>query len=164
MDLPWLWNTPKNLMFPWKYSPFDQTKPALFPLSVTRSYLLPVGPQSFLPIKPGLRVGCAPEASATTRSLQHTTRQKPASIRALKGCKTSCAERRGAGGGKQPPKMPGSFAKHFLLICSHAKSFAVSCRGHQKVTPQQPWEAGPSLPPAPREKGWGRACAPEKLQ
>lgn len=158
MDLPWLWNTPKNLMFPWKYSPFDQTKPALFPLSVTRSCLPPAGPESFLPIKPGLKASCTPEASATACSLQHTTCQKPASIRAHKGCKTSCAER------KKKKKMPGSFAKHFLLICTYAKCFAVFCGGHQKVTPQQPWEAGTFLLPASSEKGWDRAHAPRELQ
>lgn len=59
--------------------------------------------------------------------------------------------------------MPGSFAKHFLLICTDAKHFAIFCKGHQKVTPQQPWEAGTSLLPGALGKGWGRACAPEEL-
>ena len=88
-------------MFPWKCSPSDQTKPALFPLSVTRSYLPPAGPESFLPTKPGLKASCTPEASATACSLQHTTCQKPASTRAHKGCKTSCA---GWGEGRKKKK------------------------------------------------------------
>lgn len=59
--------------------------------------------------------------------------------------------------------MPGSFAKHFLLICTDAKRFAIFCKGHQKVTLQQPWEAGTSLLPRALGKGWGRAHAPEEL-
>lgn len=92
LDLPGLWNTVKNLVFPWKPSPFDQTKPALFPPSVTSSFPSPAGPENFLPIKQGLKASCTPEASATARSLQHTTCQKQASTQAHKGCKTSCAE------------------------------------------------------------------------
>lgn len=35
--------------------------------------------------------------------------------------------------------MPGSFAKHFLLICTDAKCFAIFCKGHLKVTLQLGW-------------------------
>lgn len=38
--------------------------------------------------------------------------------------------------------MPGSLAKHFLLICTDAKCSAIFCKGHLKVTLQQPHKLG----------------------
>lgn len=128
-------------MFPWKYSPFDQTKPALFPLSVTRSCLPPAGPESFLPIKPGLKASCTPEASATACSLQHTTCQKPASIRAHKGCKTSCAERKKKKKKKCQEALPNTFCL-FAHMPNALQSFA---GGIWKLPRSSPGKQGPSF-------------------
>jgi len=43
---------------------------------------------------------------------------------------------------KKNKKMPGNLAKHFLLICTDAKFSAIFCKGHLKVTLQQPHKLG----------------------
>lgn len=106
-------------MFPWKYSPFLQTKPALFPLSVTRPYLLPAGPENFLPIKLVLKTSCTLEAPAqpAASSTPHARNQP---LYRLTMAVKYLVQRRG----KKTYKMPRSFSKHFLLPHIYAKWFA----------------------------------------
>lgn len=140
-------------MFPWKYSSFDQSKPALFPLSVIRSYLPPVGPESFLPIKLGLKASCTLEASLTAGSLQNTICQKPASIWAHEGCKTSCAER------EKKKKKQGALPDTFCLFAPMPNALQSFAGGIRKSPHSSPGTQGQLL-----DQGWGTAHAPKELQ
>lgn len=106
-------------MFPWKYSPFLQTKPALFPLSVTRPYLLPAGPENFLPIKLVLKTSCTLEAPAQPAASSTPHARNQPLYRLTMAAKYLVQHR-----GKKTYKMPRSFSKHFLLPHIYAKWFA----------------------------------------
>lgn len=98
----------------------------------------PAGPESFLPIKPGLKASCTPEASATACSLQHTACQKPASTRAHKGCKTSCAE----WGEKKNKKCQGALPNTFCLFVPMPNALQSFAGGIRKLPPRSPGKQG----------------------
>lgn len=98
-------------MFPWKYSPFDQTKPALFPLSVTRPYLLPAGPENFLPIKLVLKTSCTLEAPAQPAASSTPHARNQPLYRLTKAVKSlvQCGE-------KNPKKCQGALPNTFCSL------------------------------------------------
>lgn len=111
MDLPWLWDTVKKLRFPWKCSPFDQTKPALFPRSVTRPYLLPAGPENFLPIKLVLKTSCTLEAPAQPAASSTPHARNQPLYRLTKAVKYLVQH-----GEKKPKKCQGALPNTFCFL------------------------------------------------
>lgn len=118
-------------MFPWKCSPFDQTKPALFPRSVTRPYLLPAGPENFLPIKLVLKTSCTLEAPAQPAASSTPHARNQPLYRLTKAVKYLVQH-----GEKKPKKCQGALPNTFCFLTPMQNALQSFWGGHQTLMGQ----------------------------